>query len=345
MYTVYDYIKYYKNFNFDEIYLTDMDNIVFCTLAYLPLEKINFKDNDSLNLIHEKLLNTVENKNTMAFKSKKLLSKIKSCKRYKNIKISNFINIVDDKTQFSALTIRINNFCFVAFRGTDNSLIGWKEDIDLSYLYPVNCQTHAIDYLNNTIKDTDMNVYVAGHSKGGNLAMASVMGTNNNIFNRIIRVYNNDGPGFLNTQYNSLKFMKMSRKLKMFVPEDSFVGVLLKNKTNYEVVKSSNIGILQHDLTSWNCFGQFLVKGTLSNISKRFQTKINNWIQSTDNVSKEKICNSFFKIIGESGIKNFSELKKLKPEQIISMINKAKNVDSETKKLLLESLKMLMQKQ
>ena len=344
MYTVYDYIKYYKNFTFEEIYLTDMDNIVFSILAYLPLEKIDFKDNDSLDFVCKNLANTVENKNTMAFKSKKVLEKIKNCKRYKDIKISNFTNIVDSETQFSALTIRIFDFCFVVFRGTDNSLIGWKEDIELGYRFPVNCQKHATNYLISTIKDSDQKIYVAGHSKGGNLAMTAVMETTDDIFKRIIKVYNNDGPGFLKPQYNSLQFKRMSKKLKMFVPEDSVVGILLSNVTNYEVVKSSSIGVHQHDLTSWNCFGQFLVTGSLSTISQKFQIQINGWVNSTDNSTKEKICDSLFRVISESGIKYFSELKKLKPEQIVSMINEAKSIDGETKQLLLQSLKMLRQK-
>lgn len=333
METVFDYIKYYKNITFEESNFNDMDNIVFCTLSYLPLNNITI-ENTTLDVIFSKIKNNTDK--SIVQNSLKVLKEIYNTKRYKTIQLSNYINIVDEQTQFSALTIRFGKGnCFVAYRGTDTSIIGWKEDFELSYTYPVPAQKLAYKYLKETIKFSDKNIYVGGHSKGGNLAMAAALEIEENIFKKIKNIYNNDGPGFLQEEYTTQKFKRVETKLKTFIPEESIVGILLENTSNYTVIKSKAIGIKQHDLTTWLCFGPFLKQGRLSVFSKELKIKINSWLQNSDNNKKETIVKNLFKIIQSTGATDLKDFKKINFKTIV---NEVTGVDTEVKQLLLNTL-------
>jgi len=192
-----------------------------------------------------------------------------------------------------------------------------------------------MSYLKKTIRFSDKTIYVGGHSKGGNLAMASVMEIDENIFKKIKVIYNNDGPGFLKEEYNSKKFKHMQTKLKMFIPEESVVGILLDNTDDYIVVKSKAIGIKSHDLTTWICFGCFLKEGRLSVFSKELKEKINLWLQNSDNQKKELIVENLFKIIQSTGAK---ELKEIKIPNVKTILSEIKEIDSDSKQLLLNTL-------
>jgi len=325
METVYEYIKYYKNITFEEIKFNDMDNIVFCTLSYLPLTTTK-KEGTKLSEVYNTLKQ--EDEKSIVKNSLKLLNEIQNSIRYKNIKLYNYVNIIDENTQFSAITIRFGKGnCFVAYRGTDTSIIGWKEDFELSYTYPVPAQNLAYKYLKNTIKLTDKTIYVGGHSKGGNLALAAAMEIDNNILKKIKTIYNNDGPGFLEREYTSYKFNRIKNKIKMFIPQESIVGILLNNIDNYIVVKSNAIGIKQHDLTTWLCFGTFLKQGRQTNLSKELKSRINSWLEHKDDKKKKMIIESLFNIIQSTGT---TDLKDIKLPNIKTIIN---NIDKGIEKL------------
>lgn len=344
MNTVTEYIKYYGKYTFKEIPLNDMDNVLFVVLAYLPLETIKYKSPLPLTEISNKLQTKNLPPHTMIFKSRELLNQIKNIERYKNIKIENFINKLNKETQFSAITIRYEkNSCFIAYRGTDNSLTGWKEDFELSYTYPVKAQTYAKEYLEKTVKETDEKIYIGGHSKGGNLAISSAIGIKEEIEKRIITIYNNDGPGFLEEQITNKDLQKISKKIKTFIPEESIVGLLLESPVAYQPIKSTKKGISQHDPTSWECFGQFLKEGETSSIALKFQEKIESFMKETTKEIRKNLTETFFKIIKESGVTHFRDLKTIKFDKITAMIKEANSIDENTKKLLLETLKITLE--
>ena len=193
------YLEYYKDKSFKQCPFNDIDNLIFALLAYLPIEDKSYKGEKTLSEI-QNILEKIDIKklNKTPINALKILKQIANTLRYKEVTLSNPVSILNEETQFSAITIRFNdNDCYVSFKGTDTSLIGWKENFDLSYKYPTKADLFAVNYLQNTIKFTDQNIYVGGHSKGGNLAMACSMSQPSTVFNRIKHIYNNDGPGFL----------------------------------------------------------------------------------------------------------------------------------------------------
>lgn len=341
MKTVFDYLNYYNDVSFDEYSFNDMDNVIFSTLAYLPL---NVSNKESFGVLEAlEVIKDEKKSRSIKFVAIQLLEIISKGKRYKDMVFSNFVSVVDDKTQFGAITIRFGKiYCYVAFKGTDNSLIGWKENLELSYKYPVEAQVLASHYLKNTIRFSDKVIYVGGHSKGGNLAMASVMEIDKGIYNRIKYVYNNDGPGFRKEEFDSLGYKRMASKLKFFIPEESMVGILLFSDENPYIVKSNERGVMQHYPTNWNCFGGFLVKGKLSKYSAKMKEQFKAFLEKTDDKNKELMVNTLFDILEENGIKYFNQIKNMNLTQISSMIKDAQGIDNESKEILTEVLKSLL---
>lgn len=323
-----DYVNYYKNISFDDYKWNDVDNLVCAAFAYLPLGR---REIDGLFLPNKVL----KKSNHPAVG---LLFEVLDSIRYKGLELWDYVNIVNDETQFGAITIRLNDICYVAFRGTDNSITGWKEDFELGYNYPVPAQRLAKDYLVNHINEDDKLIYVGGHSKGGNLAMASVLEIDDDIFKRIKFVYNNDGPGFLEKVFNSSGFLRLEKKLKMFLPEESVVGILLNNTNRYQVVKSKECGFKQHDLFSWLCFGGILVNGKLSAFSIKAKKIFNNWLEKQDLEKRKRLVEGFFSLLKLTGAKNFNELKLSNINKLLSKIS----IDDLGKKVLKDAISIFI---
>lgn len=339
MRTVFDYIDYYKNETFDDYKFNDMDNIVFSTLAYLPLEGLKDKITiDEIGKMFEKKPVDLRSMKKVAFK---VLDVIKGSKRYGGIVISNYVSVLDE-TQFSAMTIRYKKGeCYVAYRGTDNSLVGWRENFELSYKYPVGCQKLAIDYLKKTIKPGDKVIYVGGHSKGGNLAMTAAMECVG-LFYKIKTIYNNDGPGFREKEYNSIKYKKIKEKIKTFIPEESMVGIILLRDENYIVVKSKEHGPYQHYLSNWLCFGSFLEPGKLSKYSVKVQEQINDYVMESSSSDRELMVKTLFDVLEKQNIKYFYEIRNMSFKDFSLLIKDAKDVDEKSKDVILAMIKGLV---
>lgn len=298
MYTVLDYIKYYKDIPLNKTKWNVIDNLVCSILCYLPLR--NFQDKVMFNDLHMKLYKSKSDDYAITRKAVEVLELLENSVRYKDMYIVNSVNIKNKSTQFGALTFKLGKISVIGFKGTDGSHIGWLENFRLIYEYPTNTQKLAIDYLNKNIKFYDFgDIYVVGHSKGGNLAMVSAMEISNFKFRKIKNVYNFDGPGFRKKDFESEKFARLSPKLVNVLPSGSIIGVLMYNK-EYQVIKSNTIFGLDHFPTSWNIFGEFFVEDKLAMVGKKLNNRTTIELEKIDpNVFKESIEMLFSKISKE----------------------------------------------
>lgn len=329
MYTIIDYLIFYKDISINEVHWNIMDNLMCSILVYLPIDSFNnYKTITELyNYSNNYKLN--EKSSLMVPVAYQVLELVKDSKRYKNLKTSNFINNKNDLVQFGASTFRINNKTIISYKGTDGSLIGWIENIRIGYQYPTYTHRLAIDYINKNIKINDTNVYVVGHSKGGNLAMVSAMELSNYKFNKIKEVDNFDGPGFRYKEFDSLKYKRLSKKLVNIVPTESVVGVLLNNQ-NYNVVKSNKYAFYEHYSSSWNIFGEHFINGYLSNISKGIHESTTKGIKNLNNEDLEE----YFETIFNNLEKDYSSDFKLTFEDLIKIYKNMKKVDSDISKYI-----------
>ena len=338
-----DYLQWRGELTLDQSPLNEIDKMILSRFSYIPFRKIKMQEKETIGSICEKLKKFKEEDFNIAG-DMPLVHNLVNSNRFKDMEITDYEENTDPSAekQFAAITIHLGNGeMFVSFCGTDNSLVGWKEDFTLGYHFPIISQKYAINYLNEVITSEDKEIYIGGHSKGGNLAMTSSMYCNNDIFKRIKTIYNLDGPGFREKDLND-NFKKILPKLQIYIPEDSIIGMLLYSTNNKKIVKSNTSGIMTHDINTWLCFGQFLEKGKQSKLSIKIDNRIKEWNKNYTDKELEVMITSIFNVFEKNNIKSFRELKKLKWNQIVGMINEVNDIDDETKKLYSETIKDLI---
>ena len=323
MYTIIDYLNYYKDLDLAEATFNKIDDLLFAILVYLPVEifqnEITLEEFYQLAKKYQK-----ENIGVMVPKAYELLEIINNSKRYRNLKITNFIKRRDSETQFGAATFILEDKKIISFKGTDGSLIGWIENIRISYKYLTTTQQLAVSYLKDNIKEQDKAIYVTGHSKGGNLALVSAMELDDFLLKKIVAVDNFDGPGLRLEEYNSLKYKKVLKKLNNIVPSMSCVGILLNN-SNYQVVASNLFAFEQHYPTSWNVFGQVFVPNELAKSSVQLHESTT---AGVENLNQEKIEYAFETLFTNLG-KEYTKPVKVTMEDIKNILKNMKNIDRE----------------
>lgn len=340
-----DYVEKYGDKDFNEFSFNDVDNLILSQLSYLPLsgivpslyEKGITLDDACSNFFKKYSQNDIKKQWYLIPKVSILFKMMSSTKRYGNSILYNYVNIVDSSKQFGALCIRLNdNSVYISYEGTDNTLVGWKEDFKMACNYPVPSQLLAVKYLNRVVRFSDKVIRIGGHSKGGNLAVSAAMGCNFIVRSKIDTIYNNDGPGFLKEQVESKKYLKIISKVKMFVPKESIVGMLLYHDVDYIVVKSSRLGIFQHDAFSWQCSGNSFVIDKLSNRSKNLEKKLNKKLEEMSPLERQTVVEAIFSIFEDNDIKLTKEIKLNK---ILDILKSIKNTDKEIRKLILDLIK------
>jgi len=322
MFTILDYIKYYKTSSLKKINFNVMDQLICALLSYLPVSSF-----DGERTLEEVLEESIKDKNPKNLKTFPkdiyyLAKAMLSSKRYHEMKLSNFLNVKNEKTQFGAVTITIENKKIISFKGTDESIIGWLENFRTAYSYPTYTQELALKYFLENINDSDETIYVVGHSKGGNLATYVGMEVSEDIFKRIKKIYSFDGPGFRLEQFESEKFERVSKKLVNIIPTGSYIGTIMYNKKP-EVVKTNTIAINEHYPTNWTLFGEFFNKGELSKISKEINENTTVKLMELEPKLVEKTIEFVFNSLN----KNYTENIKLSFKELITIYNKTKKID------------------
>lgn len=349
MASIKDYVKYYKDISMSEVSFNDVDSMLFTLLVYADFKKIISEEkgrfilfSDAARLFLRKYDEDSKKAPKFIREVYELIYQLRDAKRYQDIKMYHYVKVVDDEKQFCGFTLRFQGKVYVAFEGTDTSLIGWKEDFMLSNSFPVPAQRMAMNYLNDTIGFFDNEVYVGGHSKGGNLAMTASMLASSRLRLKIRTIYNFDGPGFRVKEFGTNAYARMARKLKMFVPEDSTIGMLLLHTPSYQVVKSNALGLWQHNPLSWECFGGVFIPGTLTSRSTSLEKSNIEFIASLNENERAKIIDTIFSIFDKLGIKDTSEIKIPKINQAITLVKELTTLDSDSRHKLVTLLKMLI---
>lgn len=352
MATMNDYLRQYGKYTFLEEELNEVDAVILSLLSYIDFsdiipgikkEKILLKD--AAKIFFQQYTKKEIDHNILAVRNAiHLLEKIKDTARYQNLYLYNYYYEVNFDMQFGALCILLpNKKIYVSYEGTDNYISGWKEDFMLSYKFPTNAQIKAVWYLNQVIGFFSPKIYVGGHSKGGNLALVASMFCKKRIRNKIEKVFNHDGPGLRKKEFESKEYQKILPKLLTYVPKNCFIGILLRHSDNYIIVDSKNKGIMQHDATSWIIDKNQLKKAQLSPFSKKLEKAVANWLEQLDDQQREKFVNSLFLILNKAEINDLNEVKAAKLSNMMKILKETKNIDKETRNMIMVCLKSLYQ--
>lgn len=353
-----NYIKWRGDLSFSVSELNEVDALIFSELVYLdfsgyteksplPLSEINkryFQDKRDVifkdNYIIKDFFNTVGKEIT------RLLKATGKCERFRNILVSDFeaFDCEDTPMQFGACTFHFDtDKIFVAFRGTDNSLNGWKEDCLIAVSESIPSQDKSAEYLDRIAKKYPHNtIYLGGHSKGGNLAIYSSAKAKSDIKSRIARIYNNDGPGFLKSFIESTEYKEISHKIIKYVPQSSFIGMLLECDEDYIIVKSESHSFWQHNPFSWRVAGKSFIHLDEDTKSIRFAEKnMKEWLEGMTTEEKTQIINSVFKIMAEGGKITFDDIRRAGIKNIPTMIKAFNQIDNKSKKSLVNGITLL----
>lgn len=344
---LFSYIDKYGCYSFDEVSFNELDNAVFAALSYVNFEGIVSPNRYNPITIKNAgdryfLLNPMKKKSMIAVKNAvKMLRVIKDTRRYGEMHLYNYIYETGDEEQFSALTIEINpKLVYVSFEGTDHLVSGWKEDFMMTYTFPIASQRRAIDYVNKHFFFRRKELILGGHSKGGNLAMVASMYANFWVRDKIIKIYNNDGPGLLKEQIESKFYLNIKHKLVHIIPNYSVVGLLLLHDDNYKVVRSSRKGLLSHDIFTWVVQDQSFMVAELDPFSKALDDEIVIWLNKYSCEERERFVLALFDIFKKANIESLIDIIENK-RLILELISTSKELSNEDRKMLRDFIGMI----
>lgn len=283
------YLRDYGEKSFRELPFSEVDALVFAQFAYLKMTGIvpgfnkgpgvSWKDMAEHPQAEQMFLDPVFGKGY-----RRMFQLVLKSRRYRNIRVNYFVEWFDEEeqVQFSAVTFLLGKTsAYVAYRGTDESLIGWKEDFNMSYMKSIPAQRRALAYLKGAARYTEGRIILGGHSKGGNLAIYAGTNSAQEIQRRIRRIYSFDGPGFHKSFYEKPGFVQVQDRYCKIVPEESLVGMLFANYQHYRIVESYHSGIIQHNPMQWKIRkGRFVYRRDLDWSSKRKSAILNAWFSS-----------------------------------------------------------------
>ncbi len=347
MANIIDYARYYRNKSFDELPFNEVDALIFANLSYLNFDKCIGKLPRTISELaadyFPKMTPEKLKKEAKVYRdSHNLFNVMKTSLRYKDLIISDYQKNVAKEVQFGAITIRAKDFVYISFEGTNSILSGWKEDCHLSHRYPIPSQILATEYINKNIKLSDRTIYISGHSKGANLAVAGSMKAFPSIKRRITAIYDFDGPGMREKEFNSKEYKAIESKIKKYVPNHSVIGMLMYYPNDFKTVNSSAKSILQHFPMSWNCFGPFFVEDSLSRKSARFSREIKKFVKEYSEEEMEGFVETIFKTLKKAGLEQTDPISLTKMAKSITQI-KSLSTDEKTKEKALKLVNMLIE--
>lgn len=323
---------------------TEIDILLFSQLAYLPMDNIDFKNNQKYTL--EEIATSIDRsvflESLIAQRNAlKLLDTIKDLPRFKEIKVADYSYLMDENSQFGAVTFILpNKKIVIAFQGTDNTIAGWKEDAILSYKYPTTSQELAGSYVEKIISKYKRLVIICGHSKGGNLALVGAMRTTLLKKFDIKEIYSFDGPGLRENEFNSNQYKQIRKKLHNIIPNESMVGVLF-NQENLDVIKSNAKGIMQHATTSWQVEDDKLVRTNKSALSDNLDKAIYDWLSNYNLEQRKLIIDETFGLLEKSNIKRVSDISDNYLRSLFEVLKATETLDNQTKVVIFNCLKLL----
>lgn len=351
--TVLDFLKEYGRYSFREMAMTEVDSLALCQLSYLKFDGMvpGVKENGSSVTLkslrehpdYEKLFADVRYEQ----ENRALVEGMLAGKRFRNLKLNCYVNFIEKEweTQFSAITFILSDgTVYVAFRGTDETIVGWKEDFNMAFLSPVPGQAYSVEYLNTVASRILCPFYVGGHSKGGNLAVYSAMNCRPEIQERIVGIYSLDGPGFRPEVLEKCNYGRIADRVRKILPHSSLVGMLFESNQNYQVVESRTFGLAQHDPYTWLVEGDHLRHvDELCERRKRSDDTLNKWILSLDEEQLRTFVDTLYQVISASRADNLIELTAEWKKSMNRIVTALREVDEETTEVLTTVIKALFE--
>ena len=348
-----DYLEWRGDLTVKQTPFNSIDNLILSTLSYIDFEQtgldLSGRSNVTIKEAGEKfaLLHADEKMNlgrVIPDTVFELFDMLSRCRRFQYMKLSHYVIQVDEQAQkqFSAITVDVGDggFC-IAYRGTDDTIVGWKEDFNMCFQSPVPSQIQAAEYLHQVALVKRGRIYLGGHSKGGNLAIYAATMCSPLIRRRIRRVCSFDSPGFTQEFLQKDAYKTIAARVQRIVTQSSMIGILFEHHTNYEVVFSTQIGLFQHDMFSWQVLGdEFVYVDDISSSSTTVEHTMKEFIGAMSSEERQKFVEALFYVFEETGAKTLSQLK---AKDVVTILRRMSKEDHDNRKVLSQALRLLVQ--
>lgn len=343
-----DYIKEFGHVSFEERAFSEIDALVLTELEYLPLEKVVPSDENGENFVTVKEIAEYmqEHKQELFDENPMMITQerhevsqvIVDAPRFQSLKFFGVVSVWDKDTtkQFAAITVEVEpSVRLVIFRGTDDTLIGWKEDFLMTYSPLVAAQTDAKEYLAKQASLWDGDLMISGHSKGGNLAIYAAATQVEDVQLRIVDIFCFDSPGLYRSVLETKGYQNIVPLAMRYIPQDSLVGLMLESEVPYVIVKSNATGAMQHSAMTWEIEdGQFIKMEKLTKNSQLNDQTFKKWTESVSDEELELFWNVFFELLFSVGIDTVNDLYGEFMHYVQEFLKAAGNMDEEKRELL-----------
>ncbi len=351
---LFSYLNWRGDLLFSKDGWNEVDSLLFAQMSYVRFEDLTGIDWESgltiscvckeirkLYKIKEKSIH-FSSSNSLEERSVNVILRMGQSRRFQDLMLTHFVSNFNEvaQEQYASITIHIDkSLMVIAYRGTDDSLVGWKEDFNMLFMENVPAQISAKNYAEMIIGTYKKKCVLTGHSKGGNLAVYSAVRVSSNKQKKIMGVYNHDGPGFLDAMVEDRQYQKMLPKIVTIIPESSIVGRLLEHQEDSMIVRSSQSGRMQHDATSWEVQGKEFVRiSDTSKKSKLWDAAISSWLRAMPREQLQITVDTLFSILTDAELETKTDLNKDFLKKLPVMLKAMKELDVETREYLTKTI-------
>ena len=346
----FDYLAWRGDLTLAQAPFNELDGVILARFAYVPFEYfarplprrfVTIRDMADEALADQALVRDERWK----LRDRQLLQAMADSARFGPLEAGFQESLLDEvlQTQFSAICVRLDaDLTAVLFRGTDNTVIGWKEDLNMSYLSPVPGQKLAAEYLRRAAEKLGGRLILCGHSKGGNLAVYAAAFCGADVQARIDAVYNYDGPGFYDSILDTEGYKAICGRIHTFVPQFSVVGMLLGHPESHTVVHSTETGLQQHDTYSWQMLGpRFAALEQVTGGSQFLDSTIKDWTADMTAEQFEVFVDAIYQVLSSPELDTMRQMRENWFSTGVSFLRSVADMDEQTRAAAAEAIKLL----
>lgn len=338
-----NYLRDYGAIRFADRGLNDVDRLVFAQLVYLNFDA-SLRDvplAEALAAVDFGGGELSEVRFGFQHRDDKELCRLAACARYADIRLMDCTRSFDSvrERQFAAMTLKLpDGAVMVVFRGTDNTLAGWKEDFNLAFLDEIPSQAMACAYVDEVARDAAA-VELCGHSKGGNLAFYAAIHCNEGIQARIRDAVSFDGPGLSRLVIESEGFVRIKNRLRLRIPQASLVGLLFHQPEDVRVVECRGLSLLQHYPYFWKAEGMDLKYARqLSPAGRKLGQSVCGTIEKLPGEVRERLVETIYEIVSTTGAETLNDLVNVWVSSTPAVLKRLRQMDRSFYRMLLKIL-------
>ena len=340
---LFDYITWRGDISFEAAEFNAVDSLVMARLSYIPFGGAVPESMEEAVPLQDAARAILASDKPLRDKDAELLSRLTCEKRYSGLLLRGWRERREESAQeqFAAVTIDSGGTRFLSFRGTDDSFVGWKEDFNMTFMLPVPSQLAALNYLCEAEAGAEK-LMLGGHSKGGNLAVYASAYADERVKSKIAAIYNLDGPGFDERMLGYPGYAAVCDKIQTYVPQSSIIGMLFEHEEKYTIVHSTQSGVTQHDVYSWEVTrGGFVCLEHVTNGSMFLDRTLKAWVSGMSYDQRERFFDALYSILEATNARTVRELTVHKYETAKAMLSTYRSLDEDMRRNIGSTLTLL----